>query len=157
MSDDDVTLGELKSVVEKFCDERGWRQFHTPKEVAIGIVTEASELLERLRFKSDEQIEELLSGQMRAGIEEELSDSLYFILRFAQVTGIDLSEAFDRKMKANAAKYPVAEAYGRNRKYDERSDVGNVPVPSNELVLNLQRIDLRPHAIDRRTGDPAYL
>lgn len=51
-SDATTTLQQLKDVVRQFCEDRDWDQFHNPKDLAIAVITEASELLEHFKFKS---------------------------------------------------------------------------------------------------------
>jgi NTP pyrophosphatase (non-canonical NTP hydrolase) len=120
VSDVSVTLAALKDAVQAFCEARDWDQFHGPRDLAIGIVTEAAELLDRFRFKDDTECAALLAdSEGRDGVEHELADTLFFILRFAQRNGIDLSTALERKMALNAERYPVAKARGSNRKYTE--------------------------------------
>ena len=115
-----ATLEELKSRVKSFSEARDWDQFHSPKELAIGVATEAVELLDHFRFKNDEQMKQLLENpKSREEISDELADSFYFILRFAQMYGIDLSESLDHKLKKNEVKYPVEKTRGSNRKYSE--------------------------------------
>ena len=86
--DDTSTISDLKEMVREFCEERDWDQFHNSKDLAIGIVTEASELLQLLRFKDESEIEEMMISDRRERIVGELSDTLYFVLRFAQMNGI---------------------------------------------------------------------
>src|SRR5437867_12787399 len=101
--DDQVSVRELKEHVRRFCEERDWDQFHGPKDLAIGIVTEASELLEHFRFLSDDQIQRLLSTPLkRKAVEEELADILFFVLRFSQRFNIDLDQSLHKKLKMNA-------------------------------------------------------
>ena len=119
VNDSDTTVSELQSIIKEFCDERGWEQFHNSKDLAIGMVTEASELLELFRFKSDEQIADMMSSDRREDIVDELCDTFYFVLRFAQMNGIDLSQGLKGKLAKNAEKYPVSKARGCNLKYDE--------------------------------------
>jgi len=115
-----TTISTLKALVKKFCEDRDWDQYHNAKELAIGIITEAGELLDIFRFKSYEEVDELFRDQAgRAGIGEELADILYFVLRFAERYDIDLSEELDRKMKKNEKQYPVERSRGSNRKYTE--------------------------------------
>lgn len=59
-NDDNTSVYELKELIRKFCEQRDWDQYHNPKDLAIGIVTEASELLEHFRFKSEKESEEML-------------------------------------------------------------------------------------------------
>lgn len=118
--DNETTISQLSNLVSKFCEERDWKQFHNTKDLAIGIVTEASELLDIFRFKSDADIREMLQDSMkRDEIGDELADILYFVLRFAQINGYDLSQEFARKLDKNQKKYPVSTSRGSNRKYDD--------------------------------------
>ncbi|MEM7645447.1 MAG: nucleotide pyrophosphohydrolase [Pseudomonadota bacterium] len=110
-------IHQLSQQIKEFCDEREWDPFHGPKDLAIGAVTEASELLEHFRFQSDEQIANLLNNETsRKAIGEELADVLFFILRFAQKYEFDLYQCFQEKMQKNARKYPVSEFKGKNHK-----------------------------------------
>lgn len=118
--DSNTTLKELKDIVQKFCEERTWDQFHSPKDLAIGISTEASELLEIFRFKSEKEVNELFNNfDKKEKIRDELADILYFLLRFAQMNNIDISEAFKNKIKKSEKKYPIEKSKGSNKKYDE--------------------------------------
>ncbi len=118
--DNKTTIEELKDKIKHFCEVRDWDQFHNAKDLAIGIVTEASELLDQFRFKSNEEIENLFKSQeTRNKISDELADVLYFVLRLAQKYQIDLADEFERKMRKNELKYPIEKAKGLNKKYTE--------------------------------------
>lgn len=117
--DKKTTIEELKEQVKKFCEDRNWDQFHNPKDLAIGIATEAGELLERFRFKSDHDMDALMNSDAKNAVEEELADILYFVLRFAQMNDIDLSDALTKKIRKNDEKYPIEKAKDCNKKYDE--------------------------------------
>ncbi|MBM4269070.1 MAG: nucleotide pyrophosphohydrolase [Deltaproteobacteria bacterium] len=119
-TDRDTPLEALKAVVERFCTERDWDQFHDAKELSIGAATEAGELLALFRFQTGPDIENLLGdASSRRRVEEEMADVLFFILRLAQRYDIDLTSAFTRKLALNAVRYPVEKSRGKNRKYDE--------------------------------------
>jgi NTP pyrophosphatase (non-canonical NTP hydrolase) len=114
------TIVELENEVKAFCEERDWDQFHNPKDLAIGISTEANELLDVFRFHSDEEVKNIFKNYKKhEHIEEEIADTLFFVLRFAQMNNIDLSMALDNKLKKNAEKYPVEKSKGKNLKYTE--------------------------------------
>ncbi len=114
------TIQELMDKVRLFCEERDWDQFHNPKDLAIGISTEANELLDIFRFKSIEQMQDLFQDMnKKEHIEEELADTLFFVLRFAQINNIDLAKALEMKLKKNAIKYSVESSKGLNNKYNE--------------------------------------
>lgn len=119
IDDKKITIEQLKNKVEEFCEKRDWDQFHNPKELAIGISTEANELLQIFRFKSEEDMKKIMSSDKKIEVEEELADVLYFVLRFAQMNNIDLSSAVSNKIKKNNNKYPVEKAKGCNKKYNE--------------------------------------
>lgn len=113
-----MTIEELKDKVRAFCEARDWDQFHGPKDLAIGVITEASELLEHFRFLSDEQAMAVLNNrEQREEIEDEIADVLFFLLRFAQRFDVDIELALLRKIEKTEKKYPVEKARGRNTKY----------------------------------------
>lgn len=110
----------LQEMVKEFCEQRDWDQFHNPKDLAIGISTEANELLDIFRFKSMEQMQELMENPVsREHIAEELGDIFFFLLRFAQKNGFDLEECVRSKMVKNDRKYPADKVKGKNLKYTE--------------------------------------
>lgn len=114
------SIRELTDKVKRFCEERDWDQFHNPKDLAIGISTEANELLDIFRFKSAEDMRELFSNpDKREHIEEEIADVFFFVLRFAQMNQIDLQKALEMKLQKNALKYTVESSKGNNKKYNE--------------------------------------
>jgi len=116
----EVTVKELISRVQIFCEKREWDKFHNPKDLAIGISTEANELLDIFRFKSEEEMKEIFSiDEKKERVEDELADTLFFILRFAQMNHIDLDKIMSKKIAKNDVKYPVDKIKGRNLKYTE--------------------------------------
>ncbi len=105
----DITLGQLTKEISEFCRQRNWDSRHNPKDLAIGLSTEAAEVLELFRFRFDDEMKaDLKDPEFLKCLGDELSDSLYFILRLAEIANIDLKEAFKSKMKKNALKYPVS-------------------------------------------------
>lgn len=118
--DDKTNVHELKEKIKKFCEDRNWGPFHGAKDLAIGIITESSELLEHFRFKSEKEIEEMFKNtEKREHISEEMADALYFLLRLAQKYNIDLTTELNKKLKKNEEKYPIKKAKGSNKKYTE--------------------------------------
>lgn len=118
--DNEVNLQKLKDMVKAFCEARDWDQFHNPKDLAIGMSTEANELLDLFRFKSEKEIvEKFKNANFKNNVQHELADVTFFILRFAQMNNIDISKALEEKMKISAAKYPIETAKGSNKKYNE--------------------------------------
>ena len=116
--DEKTTLRELKNIVKKFCEDRDWDKYHNPKDLAIGIITEASELLEHFRSKSEKDIEQILESR-KEEVSEELADVLYFILRLAQMHDIDLATELEKKLRKYELKYPIEKSKGSNKKYTD--------------------------------------
>jgi NTP pyrophosphatase (non-canonical NTP hydrolase) len=112
------TVAELTAMVLRFREERDWAQFHTPKELAISLVVEASELLELMQWKSGAELEKALKKK-RGEVADELADCLHSVLLLAHEMGIDLCEAFERKLKKVGKRYPVHKAKGKPDKYTE--------------------------------------
>lgn len=120
MSDNETTITDLKEMVKKFCEERDWDKYHTPMNLSVGLVIESAELLDHFRSLSDEeQLEAMSNPEKSKKIRDELSDAIYWILRFAQMYNIDISESLKSKTEENGRKYPVEKAKGSNKKYDE--------------------------------------
>ena len=116
----DYKISELTDMVRNFCEAREWDQIHNPKDLAIGLPTESNELLDLFRFKTDEQMSEMMKNdRSEERISEELSDVLFFLLRFSQLYGFDLGVGLKNKIVKNEEKYPLSKAKGANKKYTE--------------------------------------
>ena len=111
-------LQELKVRVREFVAQRDWDRFHSPKNLAMALSVEASELVELFQWLTEEE-SAALADDRRRRVAEELADVLWFLVRLADRLDIDLLEAAERKLGANAAKYPAERVRGDARKYDE--------------------------------------
>ena len=113
-------MEDLIRAILRFRDERDWRQFHNPKDLAISIVLEAAELLEIFQWKRPEEVDAFLGDAAnRRQVGEEMADVLILLISLADAMGIDLVEAARGKLAENARKYPVERARGSARKYDQ--------------------------------------
>lgn len=114
MTDKTTTLAELRGIVERFVAERDWRQFHTPKNLAMSLSVEAAELMEHFQWLTAEQ-SRAVAGQddKLAAVAEELADVFCYVLAMANELGLDLSTALRRKMAKNERKYPAPKYRGR--------------------------------------------
>ena len=118
--DSSTNIAQLKEKIKKFCEKRDWDQYHNAKDLAIGIITESSELLEKFRFKSTNEVDLMLKDkENRQEISEEMADIFYFLLRLAQKYEIDLSNELSKKISKNEKKYPIEKSKGSNKKYNE--------------------------------------
>ena len=106
---------ETTDLVTGFRDQRNWRQFHNPKDLAISLCLEAAELLEVFQWSGTD----LVCPEKREKIEEELADVASYCILMADACGLDLDEILQKKVARNAEKYPVSKAYGKKTKYTE--------------------------------------
>ncbi len=100
----------IKRVID-FCDERDWRQFHTPVNLAKSIVIESAELLECFQWDSE-------AYDLQA-VKEELADVLNYCIQMCDVLELDADAILNEKQEQNEKKYPVEKARGSNKKYTE--------------------------------------
>ena len=106
---------ETIELIKKFRDDRDWKQFHNPKDLAISINLEASELLEIFQWSA----EDLECTDKLDKIKEELADVLNYCVLFADRYGLDMDAIIQEKIKKNEAKYPVSKSCGVSTKYTD--------------------------------------
>lgn len=111
-------LNGLAQQLELFADERDWRQFHSPKNLAAALSVEAGELLEHFQWLTEEQ-SRVLSPERRDAVGAEIADVLLYLIQLSSALGIDPVAAAQAKLQLNALKYPVDKARGNSKKYDE--------------------------------------
>ncbi len=116
-----TSMSELKELTDKileFRNARDWKQFHTPKDLAIGLTLEAGEVAEHFLWKNKEELQQHIENHSEE-IGDELADVLYFLLLMANDFNIDLFQAAQRKIEKTAKKYPVEKAKGKHTKYTD--------------------------------------
>ena len=109
-------IEELTNQLLEFRKARDWEQFHNPKDVALSLVLEATEVMEHFQWKNPEQVREYAKTHKQE-IGEELADVFYWVLLLSHDLGIDPVEALKNKMEENEKKYPVDKARGVATKY----------------------------------------
>ena len=109
------SIKTIQEKIIKFRDARNWKQFHNPKDIAISISIEASELLEVFQWSgSDVSADNKLDK-----IKEELADVLIYSTLMATDLGLDIDEIITNKIAANEKKYPVEKAKNKSIKYTQ--------------------------------------
>lgn len=110
-----ITFEEAAAKAIEFRNERDWKQFHNPKDLAISISLESSELLELFQWSGTD----LEAARKKPEMTEELADVMIYCIYMANALNIDIPEAIQNKIDKNAAKYPVEKAKGKSKKYTE--------------------------------------
>ena len=105
-----ITFEEAAAKAIEFRNDRDWKQFHNPKDLAISVSLEASELLELFQWSGAD----LEAARKKPEMTEELADVMIYCIYMA-----DIPEAIRNKIDKNAAKYPVEKAKGNSKKYTE--------------------------------------
>ena len=116
------SLDELRQKIDAFVNERDWAQFHSPKNLAMAMIVEAAELVEHFQWDTIQESYDL-SAEKRQEVAHEIADTFVYLLRLAEVIGIDLIQAANDKIALNAIKYPVDKAKGSNDKYTDYQEM----------------------------------
>ena len=109
MADATTPVEALKDGIRRFAAVRGWEPYHTPKNLAVSVSIEAAEVLELVQWKTDEEVrQDLDTDTGRHRLEEELADVLIYLVRLADVAGIDLAQATTAKIAVNRTRFTLA-------------------------------------------------
>ena len=115
-----VDVQALATALAAFARERDWEQFHSPKNLLLALTGEVGELAEVFQWMSDKESKVAAANPQTAqAVRDELADVLLYLVRLADVLGVDLNKAAQDKLRTNAAKYPADKAKGTSKKYTE--------------------------------------
>lgn len=109
------SLDSLNKRIKQFCQNREWSQFHDPKNLALSLQLEASEVLELFQWTKDNEINPKKKDQLG----DELADVMYWLIMLSNHYEIDLIQSLNDKMEKNEDKYPVEKAKGKSAKYTD--------------------------------------
>ena len=103
-----MAIAALQEQYREFVAERDWEQFHAPKNLVMALTGEVGELVELFQWLTPEQSAGVMADAALAGqVRDELADVFAYLIRLADVLGVDLEQAFTDKMIKNALKYPA--------------------------------------------------
>jgi len=105
-------MDEIINQLKKFRDERDWKQFHNPKDLALALSIESGELLEVFLWKEASEAD-------INRVKEELADVFAYALLLADCYDLNIQEIILNKIKKNKKKYPISKAMGTSKKYTE--------------------------------------
>lgn len=112
------SLEDLKQQLRTFAGDRDWDQFHSPKNIAMALSVEVSELLEHFQWLTEEESKNLDASAL-AEVADEIADVQNYLVRLADKLGIDILDAAAIKFVKNEAKYPADLVRGSTKKYTE--------------------------------------
>jgi NTP pyrophosphatase (non-canonical NTP hydrolase) len=119
MNDTTRTLADLKVAVKQLVDERDWNQFHSLKNLAMKISTEANELMEHFVWDKGQETFEKLPAKKQQAVQDEFADIMILLCAFANACDMDIARAFEHKLAEVKVKYPIEKAKGSPLKYTE--------------------------------------
>ena len=111
-------MNDLKQSVREFVAERDWRQFHTPKNLAMALAVEAAEIMEHFQWLTAEE-SLALDDEKRGQVGEEIGDVLLYLIGLSDSLDLDPLDQARRKLAANRLKYPAEKVRGKALKYTE--------------------------------------
>ncbi len=117
-SDAETPLSDLRTRLQAFNAERDWGRYHSPRNLAMAVSAEAGELLALYLWSADAGPQPPVPSRA-AAVEAEAADVMISLLNLCEASGIDLAAAVERKIAANAVRYPPEVARGRLEKYSE--------------------------------------
>lgn len=109
-------IAEIQTQLKAFAKERNWEQFHSPKNLAMALSVEVSELLEHFQWLTEEQ-SYIKDTNTQQEISEEIADVFLYLLQLSDKLHIDIIQAAQEKLNKNALKYPVELSKGKSTKY----------------------------------------
>ena len=111
-----MDVDAIQEKLREFANERDLDQFHSPKNLAMALSVEASELLEHFQWLSEQESHDL-DEEKHGEVAHEMADVLIYLIRLADKLDIDLEVSVDEKMLLNAEKYPTEQVKGSSKKY----------------------------------------
>jgi len=111
-------LDKIIKDINQFRVDRDWKQFHNPKNLAISLSLEASEVLEHFQWKTLEESKNL-SSEKKSQLKQEVADVAIYLLYLCDELDINLIESIKEKLIINEGKYSIEKSKGKNTKYNE--------------------------------------
>ena len=127
-----MAIPDLQGRLRAFAAERDWERFHTPKNLVMALTGEVGELTELFQWRTEQESARVMADPELAGaVRDEMADVLAYLLRLADVLGVDLESALIEKIAKNAAKYPVDTSRSVATKYTDLP-APDLPAPGAE-------------------------
>lgn len=113
-------MQKIQAIIKEFSTKRDWEKFHNPKNLAMALSVEASELLEIFQWLDFEQAHNL-NKDKKEHLKQEIADIAVYLLRLCMHYNINLEEAIIEKMKLNEKKYPLLDDNGNPIEYGKKN------------------------------------
>jgi dCTP diphosphatase len=115
-----IEVSALGKALAAFAAARNWDRYHSPKNLAMALSGEVGELSEIFQWLSEDASRSVaVTPETATAVRDELADVMIYLVRLANVLGVDLNDAVTQKLKKNTENYPVEKAQGNHKKYDK--------------------------------------
>ena len=111
-------MENLREAIRQFVSERDWEQFHSPKNLAMALSVEVSEIVEHFQWLTQEQSRNLPPEKLRE-VAQEIGDVMIYLVELSEALGVDPIRAATVKVNANSGKYPADLVRGKAAKYTD--------------------------------------
>ena len=116
-----MNMPEIKKRLADFAAARDWDQFHSPKNLSMGLAAEAAELLEIFQWLTEEQSRGILTDEKEMRhVREEIADVFIYLVRLADKLNVDIEKAVLEKIGINELRYPIEQSKGNATKFNRR-------------------------------------
>jgi|SRR5579871_470640 len=106
-----VDVSPLEQTLQRFASERGWDQYHSPKNLAMALTGEVGELVEIFQWLTEDESRTVAQNPATSrAVRDELADVLIYLVELSSTLGVDLNEAVNSKLADNARRYPARQA-----------------------------------------------
>ena len=103
----ELNFEDLAVRLKKFADARDWEKFHTPKNLAMALSVEVSELAEIFQWMTAEESSIVMSDQKLAdAVRDELADISLYLVRLSSILKVDLLAEANAKIDRNEKRFP---------------------------------------------------
>jgi len=101
-----TTISNLTEKIIEFINDRNWKKYHTPKNLALSLIIETGELFELIQWQTDAEILDQIE-RIKPQVTDELADIAIYLFQLANILGVDLEQAIPMKLEKSNKKYPI--------------------------------------------------
>ena len=111
-------MQNLIAQLRRFTEERDWKQFHSPKNLAMALSVEVAEIVEHFQWFTEDQSRWFESEKLEK-LKDEIGDVMIYFMNLVDKFGIDLIRVVEEKLEKNKLKYPADRVKGKSWKYTD--------------------------------------
>ena len=107
-------MNPFQKQIKEFCEERNWGQFHSPKDILLGIVEEVGEFRNIIKWEQDPEVIKKLLSEKEEEVKDTIGDIFWFLALLANSCDVDIDEAVQMTIEDNRKRFPVGKTKGKH-------------------------------------------